>query len=117
MAKPLPNLLVSFRKRAALSQEEMAFLLGTRGGSKISRYERFTRGPSLEIVLAYEVIFGKSASRLFAGICKEIERRVVERARVLAHKTRRQKPSPENKRKLEILEIIIQKYSPNSHDT
>ena len=110
MSKPLPNLLVSHRKRAALSQEEMAFLLGTRGGSKISMYERFTRGPSLEIVLAYEVIFGKPASQLFAGLCKEVERRVVERARVIAHKTSRQKPSPEIKRKLEILECIIQKY-------
>lgn len=116
MAKPLPNLLVSHRKRAALSQEEMAFLLGTLGGSQISRYERFTRGPSLEIVLAYEVIFGKPASRLFTGLCKEIRERVLGRARVLVHKVRRRKPSPENTRKIKVLESIIQKYSSNNHD-
>ena len=91
MATPLPNLLLSHRKRSALSQEDMAFLLGTRGGSKVSRYERFKRGPNLETVLAYEAIFGKPASQLFAGQYREVENSMGERVRVLIHKTKRQK--------------------------
>ena len=110
----LQNYLRTYRKRAGFSQDEMAFLLGTRGGSKISLYERFMRGPSLDIVLAYEIIFGKPASRLFAGLCGEIQQRVVERARVLAHKAKRERPSTENTRKLKVLEGLIHKYSKQS---
>jgi transcriptional regulator with XRE-family HTH domain len=76
MPSPLPNHLVAFRKRAALSQEDMAFLLGTRGGSKVSRYENFVREPNLETVLAYEAIFGKPASQLFTGVYHNVEKRL-----------------------------------------
>ena len=111
MATPLPNLLLSHRKRSALSQEDMAFLLGTRGGSKVSRYERFKRGPNLETVLAYEAIFGKPASQLFAGQYREVENSLLERVRVLIHKTKRQKQGPMVKRKLEVLEAILARQS------
>lgn len=107
MASALPNHLVAHRKRAALFQNDVAFLLGIHGGSKVSRYERFTREPNLEKILAYEAIFGKPASELFPGLYKKIERQVVERARVLAHKTKCQKPGRMNKRKLETLAAII----------
>lgn len=111
MASPLPNHLVAHRKRAGLFQDEVAFLLGTRGGSKVSRYERFEREPNLEMVLAYEAMFGKPASTLFAGRYREIQKRVVERARVLLHKTKRQKPDKTNQIKLGTLAAIIARAS------
>jgi transcriptional regulator with XRE-family HTH domain len=111
MATPLPNHLLSHRKRAALSQEDMAFLLGTRGGSKVSRYERFKRGPSLETVLAYEAIFGKPASQLFPGLYRSIERNLTQRVRVLIHKTKRRKQGPGNRRKLEVLAGVLARLS------
>jgi hypothetical protein len=46
------NYLRSNRKRLALSQDEVAFLLGALSGTKVCRYERFVRTPSLETALA-----------------------------------------------------------------
>jgi transcriptional regulator with XRE-family HTH domain len=83
----LSNYLVSNRKRLALSQKEVAFLLGNTGGAKVSRYERFDREPSLETALALEVIFQRSASELFSGLYQKVEQGVIERAKTLASRT------------------------------
>ena len=88
MATPqLPNYLRANRKRLALSQDEVAFLLGNKGGANVSRYERFDREPSLETALALEVIFQRSASELFGGLYQKVEREVMERAKILAYRT------------------------------
>ena len=88
MASPqLSNYLVSNRKRLTLSQKEVAFLLGNKGGAKVSRYERFDREPSLETALALEAIFQRSASELFSGLYQKVEQEVMERARTLADLT------------------------------
>ena len=80
----LPNYLKANRKRLALSQDEVAFLLGAQTGTKVCRYERFVREPSLETALAYEAIFKTSASELFGGLYQKVEREVAERAKMLA---------------------------------
>ena len=87
MSSPqLPNYLRANRKRLALSQDEVAFLLGTRSGAKVCRYERFVREPSLETALAFEVIFKRSVSELFGGLYQRVERDVAGRAKTLAER-------------------------------
>jgi transcriptional regulator with XRE-family HTH domain len=83
VSSQLPNYLLSNRKRLALSQDEVAFLLGTKSGAKVSRYERFTRMPSLETALAFEVIFQRAPSELFGGLYQQIEQEVAARAKAL----------------------------------
>jgi transcriptional regulator with XRE-family HTH domain len=78
------NLLRARRKRSALSQREIAFLLGAHNGSKVSRYEQLTREPELKTALAYEVIFKCPVSELFPGLFKKVKAVVQERAKVLA---------------------------------
>jgi len=80
----LPNYLKANRMRLALSQDEVAFLLGAQSGTKACRYERFARVPSLETALAYEAIFKTSVSELFGGLYQKVERKVAERAKMLA---------------------------------
>jgi transcriptional regulator with XRE-family HTH domain len=82
----LQNYLVSNRKRLSLSQNEVAFLLGTQSGSKVSRYEQFATKPSLETALAFEVIYQRSASELFGGLYQKVEQEVIERAKALAER-------------------------------
>jgi transcriptional regulator with XRE-family HTH domain len=89
----LPNYLRTNRKRLALSQEEVAFLLGTHGGAKVCRHEQFTREPGLVTALAYEVILQKPASELFAGLYQQIQRDVAARAKILAHRVDHEKPN------------------------
>jgi transcriptional regulator with XRE-family HTH domain len=85
---PLSNYLRTNRKRLALSQEEVAFLLGVNGmdkGIKVSRDENRAREPSLETALAYEVIYGRPVRELFAGVYEQVERNVAARAKLLSH--------------------------------
>jgi transcriptional regulator with XRE-family HTH domain len=99
----LPNYLRANRKRLALSQDEVAFLLGTENGAKVCRYERFVRVPSLETALACEVIFKRSVSELFPGLYQKVEREVAARAKALAEKTGRRKSKGQAARKREAL--------------
>jgi transcriptional regulator with XRE-family HTH domain len=82
----LPNYLRTHRKRAGFSQEEIAFLLGSRSGAHVCRYERFTRQPTLPTALAFEVIFQVPAKALFAGVYRNVERRVAAPAVLLTRK-------------------------------
>lgn len=106
MPAQLPNYLRTHRKRLGLSQEEVAFLLGTRHGDKVCRYERFIRQASLEAALACEVIFQKSVRDLFFGLYQKIERNVAARAKVLSHRTARRGSSRHTARKCLALNMI-----------
>ena len=103
MAKRLHNYLRTHRKRAAFSQDEVAFLLGCQYGTKVSRYERNARQPSLETALTYEVVFGIPVRELFAGHFEKVEAITLRRARVLARKLSAATRTPLNARKLELL--------------
>jgi len=89
----LPHYLRTHRKRVCLSQDELAWLLGCRHGSKVSRYERFARKPALETVFAYEIVFRVPARQLFAGIFAAVEHATLKRVELLV---RRLQAGPSN---------------------
>ena len=102
----LPNYLRASRKRAGLSQEDLAFLLGCGSGTKVSRYELFRRQPGLPSVFALEAIFGKPARELFAGMYEEAEQQTAERARQLIRRLKEQRVGAQLRRKLALLQTI-----------
>src|ERR1043165_8730211 len=99
----LPNYLKANRMRLALSQDEVAFLLGAQNGGKVCRHERFSREPSLETALAYEAIFKRSVSELFAGLYRKVEQEVGDRAKILTSRKDSVKPNRRTARKREAL--------------
>jgi len=103
MAKLLDNYLRTYRNRAGLSQDELAFLLGCQHGTKVSRYERRSRQPSLEAAMAYEIALGTPVRELFAGMYEKVETVTLRRARVLARKLSTATRTPQTARKLELL--------------
>jgi transcriptional regulator with XRE-family HTH domain len=110
--KPLPNYLLSQRKRLSLSQEEVGFLLGITGmhkGNKVCRDEKFTRAPSLQDALAYEAIFDRPLRELFAGHYQQVEQDVATRAKLLNFRKVR-KP---DLRRQQALIHLVQKASVN----
>ena len=108
MTSPLlPNYLKANRKRLALSQDEVAFLLGTKSGAKVCRHEQFVREPSLETALAYEAIFKRSVSELFSGVYQKVEREVAERATTLLSRTNPTKRTQQTIRKREALAGLL----------
>jgi len=104
----LTNYLRTNRKRHALSQEEVAFMLGLKGedkGVKVCRDEKFTRVPSLPMALAYEAIYGCPVRELFAGLYEQTEREVAERAKILTYRIGR-KP---NLKRRQLLTNLVSK--------
>jgi transcriptional regulator with XRE-family HTH domain len=103
----LPNYLRACRKRAGLSQAEIAFLLGCRRAEHISRYEHFSRTPSLRTALAFCVIFQIPLNELFRGEYHKVEKAVCRRARRLAARLAKKNPDQLTFRKLAFLKKII----------
>jgi transcriptional regulator with XRE-family HTH domain len=102
-SNPLPNYLRSNRKRLALSQDEVAFLLGAGNGAKVCRYERFDREPCLETALAFEAIFQRPARELFSGIYQKVEGEVASRAKTLGDRQGNGESNPKTNRKRQML--------------
>ena len=85
----LPNYLRTHRKRHALSQEEVAYLLGGTGtgmGSKVSLDENLGREMGLRTALAYELLYGVPMRELFAGAFEEVQQKILERSKVMRHR-------------------------------
>ena len=103
----LPNYLRTNRKQIALSQEEVAFLLGLKGmdkENKVSRDENNLRIPTLEFALAYEAIYGKPIRELFAGLYEQIAPEVSARAKLLSY---RKRETPDPKRQQALSELAL----------
>jgi transcriptional regulator with XRE-family HTH domain len=113
MSRRLPNYLRTFRKRAGLSQKDVAFLLGCTNESKASRYERFVREPTLTTALACEALFGVPLSELFAGMYDDASESVIARARSLIEQIEKQ-PESALDRKRKFLEALLSKNPPHS---
>lgn len=106
MSVPLPNYLLTHRRRLGLSQAETAALLGFATEEVVSRYERWARKPSLETALAYEAIFHVPAKDLFAGLYQKVEKMMRAKARVLAEELADARPQRATLRKFAVLESL-----------
>ena len=105
----LPNYLRTYRRRFGLSQRELAMLLGAATGTKVSRYENFSRMPAVSTVWAYEAVFDTPALELFAGNYRTIRRAVQTRAKRLLKNLESQSPAAQARiaRKLALLRSIV----------
>ena len=103
----LPNHLRMYRKRLGLSQHEVAFLLGWRGGSQASRYEHFYRVPVLRTAFALAVMLRASVCDLFSGEYQQAENAVVRQAQRLKTRLTCERPDQRTGQKLALLNTII----------
>src|SRR5450432_2883804 len=72
----LVNYVRAHRKRAGLSQREVALILGYGDEGVISRHELFRTVPPLLVALGYEAIFRTAVSDLFPGLRETIEQAI-----------------------------------------
>jgi transcriptional regulator with XRE-family HTH domain len=103
----LSNYLRSHRKRVGLSQAEVAFLLGCSSAAQLSRYEHFSRVPTLRTALALAVIFQASARDLFSGEYQKVENAVCRQAHRLLARLANENPDQATARKLALLKAIV----------
>ena len=106
MSAPLESYLKTYRRRSGFSQDDVAFLLGSSSGAKVSRYERWARRPTLETALAYEAIFQVPVRELFGGLYRKAEKETVARAQLLATRLPAAKAMRVTPRKLALLRAI-----------
>jgi transcriptional regulator with XRE-family HTH domain len=103
----LPNYLRVHRKRLGLSQHEVAFLLGWRDASQPSRYEHFSRTPTLRTALALAVILQMGVHELFLGEYQKVEDAVSRQAQRLEARLTTGSPDRRTARKLSVLKLIM----------
>lgn len=106
-SNPLSNYLRMYRRRSGLSQDEVAFLLGTICGTSVSRHEHDDRIPMLGTALSYELIFGTPARELYPTEYKRIEKIVKTRARKLLFRLQQQPDDARRVRKILSLKTIL----------
>ena len=104
--RPLPHYLLTERKRWALKQRQVAFLLGIKTGGQISRYECRNCVPYLRTALACEVIFGVPVRTLFRGMYETIEEQIIERAYLLYQELEHH-TDPDGLKNLELLKEML----------
>ena len=78
-AEQIGNYVLTYRKRAGLSQSELGRLIGYGGKASVSRHETSRTLPPLSTALCYEVVFGVPVSELFPGLKLTIQQALEDR--------------------------------------
>lgn len=80
MSDPLPCYLRSHRLRAGLTQREVAYLLGHRKASSLSRFEQAARLPNLEAAVVLERVFDVRITELYPDLGAKADALLRERS-------------------------------------
>jgi DNA-binding XRE family transcriptional regulator len=83
MDRLLKTYLRTFRRRWGLTQTELAFLIGVKSNTLVSRFEELKRTPNLSVAFACEIIFDASQLELFPGLFDDVQDAVYLRANEL----------------------------------
>jgi transcriptional regulator with XRE-family HTH domain len=102
-------------RRFGLSQRELAFLIGAKSGTVVSRIERLKLVPSLSRTRAFVLVFGTPALELFPELFAEIRELVRGRAREL-YDGLQGNPSKATRAKLDFLEEVLDRLEGEPSD-
>ena len=99
----LNNYIEMYRKRTALSQEELAVLMAVENGWSVSRFERGERIPTLEGLIALEIVYEQPIQKIFAGVAEGVRENIAVRAAALLESTSDAKVDQRLAKKLAVL--------------
>ena len=103
------------RRRWALTQRELAFLVGAKSGTVVSRIEGLKRSPSLPVTVACALVFGTALPDLFPHLHSQIRDEVLRRVSELYDELQGN-PSKETRVKLDFLETVLTRLEANRND-
>lgn len=107
MAPKIGNYIYVRRRQWALTQEELAFLLGYCTKTAVSKLEgRISRIP-LRVALACHLIFGIDPGELFPAVMEQVEEGIIGRIGELRDRLKRAKPSRTTAVKLQLLQEAL----------
>jgi transcriptional regulator with XRE-family HTH domain len=116
MNKRVKAYLRPLRRRFGLTQRELAFLVGAKGGAVISRIERLKLEPSLARTRAFALVFDTRALELFPELFSDVRDAVRHRARELYDELQGN-PSKTTRTKLDFLEEVLARLEGQPDDT
>lgn len=105
------NYLQIYRKRSSLTQPDVAFLMEHQDHSKLSRYEKGQRTPSIEMLLAYHLLFDVPIEAFFERQKQELHLRILRRIHDLRNELKARDNIPKAEIKIEFLEGAINRLS------
>ena len=105
--------LRALRRRTALSQDDVAFLLGAFTGTRVSRHETGACVPPLEVVLAYEIIFGTAIGEIYGDEMIPIAAEVRKRAKRLRDSLEHRRRDARREEKRAALKAVIERCTLN----
>lgn len=104
------------RRRWGLTQQELAFLIGIKSRTAVSRIEGSKRRPSLNAIFLCMLIFNMPALELFPGLMSELRTSILARARDL-YEELQGNPSKATRLKLDFLERLLERIGPKRLET
>lgn len=104
--KRLLSYLRTERKRAGLTQRELALLVGEKSNTQLSRFERLKRLPRTETLIALMIIFKKGPQELIPDAYDRLMKLVHLRATEL-HEELQGSKKQITKQKLDTLEAVL----------
>lgn len=113
----LGNYLRMQRRQWHLSQKELAFLLGYKNESIVSRLEREERRVTFGTSRACNIIFGSGIEDIFPALSREHDTQLLERLHQLRADLERRGPSKRTEAKLQLLQAAISRLVERSADT
>jgi transcriptional regulator with XRE-family HTH domain len=107
----LGNHLRTRRRQWLLSQKELAFLLGYKDTSIISRLERHERTLTFSTLRACKIIFGSGIEELFPALSKEADGKLRERMHELREELEQSGRSKRTEVKLRLLQEAMSRLA------
>lgn len=108
MSSSIHSYIRTHRRKWALTQKELAFLLGRKSSAHISKLEQAKRSPTVDVILACKILFGVSSGQLLPKLYEEVENEVMARAAELYEKLEG-KQSRSAARKKEFLSEVLKR--------
>lgn len=112
--KTIAPYLRALRRKSTLSQADVAFLLGTSTGTRVSRHETGQCIPPLEVVLAYAVMFDAAIDEIYHEEAARIVKHIRTRARIRHESLAHGANSPLSRERRAALAEIIRRCSPKN---
>ncbi len=78
-SRHFPNKFRKYRKLSGYSQQEVAWLIGHRTTSRLSRWERGAGKPSVENLYKLSVLYKTLMEVLCGDSCKEARKEIIDR--------------------------------------
>ncbi len=109
MTQHPPHYIRRYRLKSALTQREMAQLLGCQSSATVCQYEGHKREPDLRTAFAYQAVFGLSVEELFPELYREVEQHVLIRASQLSDRLSNASASSSLPHKRKAMQAILAK--------